>query len=144
MKFCYFSGCCITAALLLHPALAASPCDGTSTPDGKACERLHLSQAEAELDRYTEAAIHKMQAGTAPTQTLAHFHQAQAEWKQFRQEECNAVYSAWSDGTIRGTMELICATRLTEGRTYEIWYNWLTFPDSTPPLLPEPPLKRGR
>ncbi|MEN3166795.1 lysozyme inhibitor LprI family protein [Gluconobacter sp. OJB] len=144
MKFRYLFACCFTTALLLRPALAASPCDGSSTRDNEACESLHLSKAEAELERYTQAAIHKMQTGTAPVQTLAHFRQAQTEWKKFRKEECNAIYSAWSDGTIRGLMAVGCATRLTENRTYEIWYNWLTFPDSTPPVLPEPLLRRGR
>ncbi len=31
-----------------------------------------------------------------------------------------------------------CKTKLTKQRTHELWENFLTYMDSTPPVLPEP------
>ena len=43
-----------------------------------------------------------------------------------------------SSATIRNAMSLTCRIRLVDQRTHTIWQNWLTFMDSTPPILPEP------
>jgi len=48
------------------------------------------------------------------------------------------LYDWWKGGTIRGAMTLGCRTRITEARTLEVWRNWLTYVDSTPPILPRP------
>lgn len=52
--------------------------------------------------------------------------------------ECDAVYEWWREGTVRGAMALGCEIRVTKARTMTIWRNWLTYPDRSPPLLPEP------
>jgi hypothetical protein len=38
-------------------------------------------------------------------------------------------------------MALNCQIRLTRMRTYTIWLHWLTYMDSTPPLLPKPDIE---
>jgi hypothetical protein len=55
--------------------------------------------------------------------------------------ECGAVYKNWIGGSIRGSMALNCQDRLTRMRTYTIWLHWLTYMDSTPPLLPRPDIE---
>ena len=59
-------------------------------------------------------------------------------FEAYREAECEAVYEDWKEGTIRGLMSLACNIDLTDKRTKVIWKNWLTYIDSTPPLLPEP------
>lgn len=64
--------------------------------------------------------------------------QAEGSWISYRDTECSAAYEKYRGGTIRTSMEIRCLIRLTRLRTYMIWRNWLTYPDSTPPLLSRP------
>ena len=59
-------------------------------------------------------------------------------FEAYRENECGAVYEQWRDGTIRNMMSLTCSIGLTDERTRTIWSSWLTYMDSTPPILPEP------
>jgi hypothetical protein len=63
---------------------------------------------------------------------------AERSWVAYRTSECGAVYENWIGGSIRGSMALNCQIRLTRMRTYTIWLHWLTYIDSTPPILPRP------
>jgi len=63
---------------------------------------------------------------------------AQKNWQNYMASHCDSVYTQWRDGTIRGVMAISCKTKLTKQRTHEIWQNFLTYMDSTPPVLPEP------
>ncbi|MDE0552455.1 hypothetical protein OU793_24315, partial [Vibrio sp. VP6] len=56
----------------------------------------------------------------------------------YMSSHCDSVYTQWRDGTIRGVMAISCKTKLTKQRTHELWENFLTYMDSTPPVLPEP------
>ncbi|MGP1628606.1 MAG: lysozyme inhibitor LprI family protein [Giesbergeria sp.] len=62
----------------------------------------------------------------------------QLAWLAYRENHCESVYEIWSDGTIRGAMALRCKLRLTKERTHAVWGDYLTYIDTTPPLLPEP------
>ncbi len=63
---------------------------------------------------------------------------SQQTWKTYKNSNCDAVHTSWNTGSIRGLMSINCHTRMTKQRTYELWLNYLTFMDSTPPMLPEP------
>ncbi|TOB51174.1 lysozyme inhibitor LprI family protein, partial [Vibrio parahaemolyticus] len=63
---------------------------------------------------------------------------AQQDWQAYMSSHCDSVYTQWRDGTIRGIMAISCKTKLTKQRTHELWENFLTYMDSTPPVLPEP------
>ena len=39
---------------------------------------------------------------------------------------------------VRWAAYLGCKIALTQARTHWLWRNWLTYMDSTPPILPEP------
>lgn len=119
-------------------ARAATQCPGETTPEIAACQADGLAQAQKEMARYIAAAEGRMRKSADPEHALADFHTAQQHWKQYQQAECNAVYAAWSDGTIRSSMALSCMLHLTHSRTMDIWQMWLTYPDSTPPTLPKP------
>lgn len=143
MRIRHLPVCCVTALLLVQPALAAPICTGKTTPEIQSCFSSRLAQAEAQLKRYTEAALRRMQGSGIAARTQADFHKAESAWWAFREAECKAVADRWSDGTIRTSMELSCRLKLTEERTYELWQNWLTSPDRATPILPEPALSPG-
>lgn len=134
----------ISATLATNSAPA--DCDGASTAEIEACFSRQLAAANVTLDRYVAAARKRLRddaqslpAGSAEIGARAAFDKAETAWAAYAKAECEAVYDDWADGTIRGTMDLTCRIDLTRHHTHEVWANWLTYMDSTPPILPEPP-----
>ncbi|GCD74210.1 hypothetical protein NBRC3299_0502 [Acetobacter pasteurianus NBRC 3299] len=128
----------VASLLCSVQARAAAKCPGETTPEISACLADGVAQAQKEMEHYIAAAEGRMRESADPEHALADFHTAQQHWKQYKDAECNAVYEAWSDGTIRSSMAQTCMLRLTRNRTMDIWQTWLTYPDSTPPTLPKP------
>lgn len=124
----------VVAALLL---MAADPCAGSTTREVEQCLAADLARADAELNRYYAAAVTRLTKERATT-ALAKLRASERAWIAYRDAECDAVYEWWSRGTIRGAMTLGCRTRITKARAMTIWQNWLTYADSTPPILPKP------
>lgn len=62
----------------------------------------------------------------------------QKDWQQYKKSSCNTTYIAYREGSIRNTKYLLCEIQLTHRRTHDIWQNYLTYADSTPPVLAEP------
>lgn len=139
-------GAVLAAALSSVPA-AADACGDGSTLEINACLGERLRRHEAELARYAAAARERLRqqsreasAGEASAKdALRWFDEAERAWWQYRDAECRAVYAYWSGGTIRGMKALRCKILLTQERQHTIWSEWLTYPDQTPPILPEPP-----
>lgn len=129
-------------ALALLSAGSTTTCPGTTTPEVEACLNQELGQEEDRLARYYEAARKRLseENGSSAEKGLAKSEQL---WLAYRRAECSAVFDDWSAGTIRGSMATLCQIDLTRLRTYALWKNWLTFADSTPPILPRPPLEAG-
>ncbi|SEK91205.1 Uncharacterized conserved protein YecT, DUF1311 family [Sphingomonas palmae] len=124
----------IITALLLA---AGNPCDGSTTRDVEQCLAADLKRADTELNRYYAAATKRL-TEQQDTVALAKLRLAERAWIAYRDAECEAVYESWGQGTIRGAMNLGCRINLTKARTATIWRNWLTYSDSTPPILPKP------
>lgn len=116
---------------------AAAPCPGSTTREVEQCLAADLSRADAELNRYYVAAVRRLTDERQPA-ALAKLRASERAWIQHRDAECDAVWEYWKGGTIRGTFSTECRVRLTRDRTMAIWRNWLTYVDSTPPLLPRP------
>ncbi len=118
-------------------------CAGSTTPEVNACGAEYAGRADRELARY-QAAVRERLAAEAKDDpsntktTLAAFEASQKAWEAFRKAECDAVYDWWSGGTIRGAMYEGCLRSETKARTEQIWRVWLSFEDSTPPLMPKP------
>jgi uncharacterized protein YecT (DUF1311 family) len=122
------------AALAISPA---APCQGDTTIQIQICAAQELKTADAELNRYYRAAVTRLQREDgAPA--IAKLRKAEAAWIAYRDAECDAVSQRWTPGTIAGTEQLGCKTRLTRERTRAIWTAWLTYADSTRPILPKP------
>lgn len=130
----------IVAVLLLA---AGNPCDGSTTQDVEQCLAADLKRADAELNQYYAAAMKRLME-QQDTAALAKLRAAERAWIAYRDAECDAVYESWGHGTIRGSMNLGCQIDLTKARTATFWQNWLTYADSTPPILPKPVDSRRR
>ena len=120
-------------------------CQDIRTPAMNGCEHEYTRRAKSELDRYLAAARKRLGAEIAdetdPQATrdaLAGLDASQTAWEAYQKAECEAVYNWWRGGTIRGVMYESCVQGLTKSRTQWIWSTWLSFEDSTPPLMPKP------
>ncbi|WP_187335991.1 lysozyme inhibitor LprI family protein [Novosphingopyxis iocasae] len=97
--------------------------------------------SDAELNRYYSAAMERLaDRGEEYAKARTELRDAQRAWIKYRDAECGAVFTSWYPGSIARTMAGDCVDRLTNARTHAIWAHWLTFADSTPPILPEPPI----
>lgn len=99
------------------------------------CTRHEIATLESELESYLAAARQSLEGDE---QSLAALSRAQQRWLDYRGEHCLAVRTLWVGGSIRGVMMNQCLLHQTRQRLWDIWDTYLTFMDSTPPLLPEP------
>ncbi|MEZ9884624.1 lysozyme inhibitor LprI family protein [Vibrio splendidus] len=134
----------LTVVLLTCLPLLASASDDVidcenamNTIEINQCAAIELESAQAELDKYLAASF---EHNAYDAELVASIKKAQDSWQAYMSAHCNSVYTQWRDGSIRGLMALSCKTTLTKQRTHEVWANFLTYMDSTPPVLPEPKL----
>jgi uncharacterized protein YecT (DUF1311 family) len=141
----------LTAAVMQADAPSSAPqdaivCDRAgNTIELNACGALDLEREQARMQRYLEAAYgrardsdHADPSYGEPTQSTAYLQAAQAAWVAYADIRCLGLYDQWKGGTIRTLMGLGCRIEATRQRTHDIWADYLTFWDSTPPVLPEP------
>lgn len=133
----------LAAALLSQDPEPALDCDNAMTTlDVNACMAKEVEAEEARMNAYLEAAIlHVREASDSPelgASAASEMAEAQTAWEAYVKAECGAVYTHWQGGTVRVAMALACERRLTYGRTRHLWETYLTYVDSTPPILPEP------
>ncbi len=69
---------------------------------------------------------------------VAEIEASQTLWSAYTDQACMAVYTRWQGGTIRVLMALGCKITLTRERTHHLWTEYLSLPDETPALVPEP------
>lgn len=120
-------------------------CQDVRTPAMNGCMAEYTRRAKSELDRYLAAARKRLRAQIADEtdpesarDALAGLDASQTAWETYEKAECDAVYNWSRGGTIRVVMFESCLQALTKSRTEWIWSAWLTFRDSTPPLLAKP------
>ncbi|WP_252106814.1 MULTISPECIES: lysozyme inhibitor LprI family protein [unclassified Halomonas] len=109
-----------------------------NTLETNRCAALELEAAEEVLTHYLETSV---EDNADDPELVEAIQTAQKQWQAYAAAHCGAVYTQWRDGTIRGVMGITCRTRLTKQRTHDIWQDFLTYMDSTPPVLPEPPVE---
>jgi uncharacterized protein YecT (DUF1311 family) len=122
---------------------------GGNTLEMNECMSRDLDVAEAKLQLYLATARERFVRGVndefndddaaAKKAAILEFDETQKSWVAFRDKHCNSVYYEWKGGSIRGIMYRGCMIQMTEIRTRLIWQEWLTYQDSTPPILPAPP-----
>jgi len=132
----YIVGLILTfAALPVFASDTAQDCENAmSTMEINQCAQWELETAEAEMHRYLDAALNRHEADATLVESI---QQAQELWEGYRQAHCDAVYTQWRDGTIRGVMSLSCKKQLTQARTHTLWESFLVTMEGES-LLPEP------
>lgn len=109
--------------------------DANNTYEIGVCLAEQLEQQEVELQHYLAEALARYKENELIVESI---EKAQQSWLVYRLDQCSSIYDIWRDGTIRSIMGLGCSIRMTQLRTHQIWHSYLTYMDSTPPLLPEP------
>ncbi|SQD76840.1 lysozyme inhibitor LprI family protein [Moritella yayanosii] len=99
------------------------------------CAKVELDKAEAEMQRYLSKSIAQY---TADTNVVESINIAQSAWQSYSKSQCDSVFTMFRDGSLRVVMTLSCRTKLTQQRTHELWSQYLTYMDSSAPVLPEP------
>lgn len=114
----------------------ALDCDHAKTTiDMNECAALELNGEQEKLNHYLEASLKHYENDLKLVQAI---QTSQKDWETYLSSHCSAIYTQWRDGSIRSMMSLSCKIKLTKQRTHEIWESYLTFMDSTPPILEEP------
>ena len=138
----------LAVAAPLPPAYEAT---ASTTPEVTACLTREADTADGELLRYETAARAKLidlRLGDTPDRPdhqgmLEAFDRGESLWREARDASCQAVHDSYVPGTIAPSMGLACRIRRTRLQTHAVWSDFLTYPDGTPPLLPEPPVGPG-
>ncbi|MDN3617205.1 lysozyme inhibitor LprI family protein [Vibrio gallaecicus] len=99
------------------------------------CASIERDSAKEELSKYLDASF---EHNSYDPELVKAIKVAQNDWQAYMSSHCDSIYTQWREGTIRGVMYISCETKLTKQRTHEVWANFLTYMDSTPPVLPEP------
>lgn len=113
-------------------------CDGTTFAVNECLSEVRNRAEDREQHYFDAAIINGPGLPARMTELEGSMRAAHTAAKTYRKEACSAVYEQWKEGTIRDAMYLRCEIRLIDQRTHTIWHNWLTFQDSTDPVLPEP------
>lgn len=114
----------------------STPCtDAATTLDMNDCYGDILAAAEERRTQYLQAAMERYSGNAELQQQI---EAANAAYSDYVDAECGAVYDYWISGTIRSVMSLTCRINLVDYGTHNLWQHWLTYMDSSPPLLAEP------
>ncbi len=122
---------------------------GGTTYDMVVCGASELELAEAKMDQYWQVARSRFVGDDLMTEydndaeddiaeATAKFDFAQESWHKYRESHCGSLYHKYRGGTIRGPLSIRCHIDMVEKRTWQIWNIWLTYMDTTPPMLAEP------
>ena len=98
---------------------------------GKTYEKRHAEYLAAAKERHKDDA-----------EMLAVIDKGEEAFTQYSNAECSAIYASFGMGSIRNLEAILCSNKLLQRRTHTVWQHWLTFADSTQPLLPEPIILR--
>lgn len=130
----------VVLSLLSSMVMASNVVDcekAMTTIEINQCAKLELESAQDTLNQYYQASLKRHQEDK---ELVSAIETSQADWQTYMESQCGAVFTQWRDGTIRGVVTLSCKTTLTKQRTHQLWQYFLTYMDSTPPILPEPEL----
>lgn len=131
-------------ALLL--ALAPVPCaEATTTLAMTECLMVEVRRAEGELDRILQTAQQRLDRERSeerlrpfPPNKPIDLAATQRLWLAYRQAHCSDIAQRWRGASLRPVVTAECLLRLSKARSRELWRAYLTFPDGTAPLLPDP------
>jgi uncharacterized protein YecT (DUF1311 family) len=129
-------GCCVSALRLICVVAAGSalaqqpdPCLGSTAAETRICGAQRLQAAEAEMQRYLEAARRVARPPSA-------LDSSQAAWIGYRDHACRAAAAQYEGGSLQPVAAIDCRLRLARERTLELWRAYLTAGDGVPEPWP--------
>lgn len=130
---------CLLALLLfttLSQAEETTNCQETQTTiEFNDCLIEELQKEKKILSKYVKASIERYKE---VPELIAEINIAQRKWEEYVETHCDSIYTLWEEGSIRNAMALSCRIKLNKQRTHNLWSDFLTYMDSSPPVLPEP------
>ena len=127
---------CFIVVVSPLPAIEIMNCDNPiTTLEVDACLGIQAQQADAQLNKYYQTSLERYKDDEIIIKSLT---VSQTAWEQYLKSQCNSVWDLWRHGSIRNSEYTRCTIALTKKRTHFLWHTYLTFADSTPPMLPEP------
>ncbi|MFZ6718589.1 lysozyme inhibitor LprI family protein [Undibacterium sp. Ji49W] len=121
---------------IAHDGHAEALCAAAqNTLEDSLCMADEVARADKKLDTYLQAAKTRLKKDGDSKLNLDIAHSA---WTQYRTKHCGDVYTYWEQGSIRYRQSAQCQLDLIQSRTHDIWKAYLTYADTTPPVLPEP------
>lgn len=128
--------CCILSIITPIHASQNNQCDNPVTSfEVNTCLNVEAQKASQQLEQYYQASLERFKEDEVIVKSLT---ESRTAWEQYLKSQCSAVWDLWRHGTIRNSEYTRCTITLTKERTHFLWHTYLTFADSTPPLLPEP------
>ena len=126
----------IVICLLCHTVLFATECnkDDQTTYGLMDCQKVEIEKYTKKMNTYFAKALQIQE----DKELITMMKEAQTKWVAYEDAHCSAVYQRWIGGTISGLMSGSCSLRLIKRRTHDIWEEYLTYMDSSKPILPEP------
>ena len=132
--------------LAQDPTALPSNCTrAPNTLEVNACVGAQVAREDARLQMYLQRARDAARArdevdraSGGPSAQRGYLDASQATWEAYADIVCGGVFDEFKDGTIRVSVAGRCRIDLTRERTHVVWRHFLTYADSTPPLLPEP------
>ena len=134
--FCLIALPLACALPFMHSAHAEILCQTSkTTAEEQQCMLTELARADKKLMTYLQTA--RLQLAKSADSKFD-LDVAQKAWEQYRTAHCADVYTYWAQGSIRYRQSAQCQIDLSQERTHDLWKAYLTFADSTPPVLAEP------
>lgn len=99
------------------------------------CKSGEFDAVQDKLTKYLEASVQHYDYDPVVVKAI---RESQEQWEAYSTAHCDAIYAKWREGTIRGIMATECRKNLTKQRIHMVWESFLTYSDSSPPVLPEP------
>ena len=128
----------VLAFAFAQPAAALTPgiCeDAATTVALMQCRGNQMAEADAKLQEYLAAAKKR---ATAFELESAAIDVEQAAWEIYRTKHCGNVNDLWKQGSIRYEMFDICYLNVTNERTVDVWWAYLTQYGPASSVLPDP------
>jgi uncharacterized protein YecT (DUF1311 family) len=105
--------------------------------DVQNCISIEAKQSEKLLNKYLKASVEQY---FGDDKTIQNIEQTQKIWQKYKNQQCNSVYDMWQGASVTFVEQLSCQVRLNRYRAYELWSVYLTYADSTLPVLKKPKL----
>ena len=118
----------LVAVSVFLPQTAQASCDdAVTTMEINDCAQQEFDKTEAELNRvWKQVMAHLDELADEPDAVAAkaQLRTAQKTWVNYREQDCQAVYTMHQSGSIRTLMHLGCKTAHADRRTREL-SEWL-------------------